>query len=82
MGIWICYLTFLSLPFLICKIRLIVLPNKVVLRIKSLIHTKCLGRVPSIQHVLNYIGLAKKLVWVFRTMLQKNLNELFGQPNI
>ena len=28
------------------------------------------------------IGLAKKFIWVFPKMLQKNLNELFGQPNI
>ena len=30
----------------------------------------------------NLIGLAKKLIWVFRKMVWKNLNELFGQPSI
>ena len=29
-----------------------------------------------------FIGLAKKFVWVFHKTLQKNPNELFGQPNI
>ena len=28
-----------------------------------------------------YIGLAKKFIWVFHKMLQKNLNEHFGQNN-
>ena len=32
--------------------------------------------------MLRSIGLAKKLIWVFRKMVWKNLNELFGQPNI
>ena len=27
------------------------------------------------------IGFAKKFVWIFQKMLQKNLNELFNQPN-
>ena len=27
------------------------------------------------------IGLAKKFVWVFHNILQKNPNELFGQPD-
>ena len=27
------------------------------------------------------LGLAKMFVWVFRKMLWKNPNELFGQPN-
>ena len=27
------------------------------------------------------IGLAKKSIWVFHKMLQKNLNEVFGQHN-
>ena len=28
------------------------------------------------------IGLTKKFVWFFHNILQKNLNELSGQPNI
>ena len=29
-----------------------------------------------------YTGLTKQLIWVFHKMLQENLNELLGQPNI
>ena len=28
------------------------------------------------------VGLAKKFLWAFRNILQKNPNKLFGQPNI
>ena len=33
------------------------------------------------QILFDYIGLAKKFVWVFPEDVVKNPNELFGQPN-
>ena len=44
-----------------------------------------LGRNASSKIILLFwisIGLAKRFVWVFHKMVQKNSNELFGQPNI
>jgi len=32
--------------------------------------------------IIPYIGLAKEFIWIFTGYNGKNLNELFGQPNI
>ena len=55
------------------------------MRLNWIIKVKCVEWGPACRRCLqsaSSISLAKKFVEVFGTILETNLNELFGQPNI